>query len=414
MLHSLFLSIFIASSTLLFATPSFASDYTLEIFGNANNDDTINQDDIEYVRGIIAGTNEVSELADANYDSRIDEEDAKHIELIINSEEKELTIKDSANRTITIKKPVNRIIPLNTNILETMRSIKATDKIVATESSFTEREEIIFAEFRDLPKVGKWSSPDAEEIIELKPDLVLWYPTYTTSKEEIMNPLNSAGIKVLGFDCFNPATYMKEVKKLGYIFGKEGAEEFLDFYENYMNSIKSRTNNLSETNRPKVYVESSGKGEYNSYGSESGYHEKIWIAGGDNIFGDVSSAAIEVDPEEVISRNPDLMLLTSTEGGYNRSNFEGLKDARDNLLSRSELIDVKAVKDNEIYVMEERIIGGVRNFVGIGYLAKWLHPDLFEDLDPQAIHQEYLTRFQGLDYDLGEQGVFVFPPQEVS
>ncbi|HQI68834.1 MAG TPA: hypothetical protein PKV28_08560 [Methanothrix sp.] len=78
------------------------------------------------------------------------------------------------------------------------------------------------------------------------------------------------------------------------------------------------------------------------------------------------------------------------------------------------MIDVKAVKDNEIYVMEERIIGGVRNFVGIGYLAKWLHPDLFEDLDPQAIHQEYLTRFQGLDYDLGEQGVFVFPPQEVS
>ena len=33
-----------------------------------------------------------------------------------------------------------------------------------------------------------------------------------------------------------------------------------------------------------------------------------------------------------------------------------------------------------------------------------------EDIDPQAIHHEYLTRFQGLDYDLGEQGVFVYPP----
>jgi len=33
-----------------------------------------------------------------------------------------------------------------------------------------------------------------------------------------------------------------------------------------------------------------------------------------------------------------------------------------------------------------------------------------EDLDPQAIHHEYLTRFQGLDYDLGEQGAFVYPP----
>jgi hypothetical protein len=38
------------------------------------------------------------------------------------------------------------------------------------------------------------------------------------------------------------------------------------------------------------------------------------------------------------------------------------------------------------------------------------HEMWLEDLDPQAIHQEYLTRFQGLDYDLGEQGVFVYPP----
>ncbi len=42
-------------------------------------------------------------------------------------------------------------------------------------------------------------------------------------------------------------------------------------------------------------------------------------------------------------------------------------------------------------------------------MAKWFYPDLFEDLDPQAIHQEYLTRFQGLDYDLDEYGVFVYP-----
>jgi iron complex transport system substrate-binding protein len=28
------------------------------------------------------------------------------------------------------------------------------------------------------------------------------------------------------------------------------------------------------------------------------------------------------------------------------------------------------------------------------------------------IHQEYLTRFQGLDIDLDEKGVFVYPPLE--
>ena len=42
-------------------------------------------------------------------------------------------------------------------------------------------------------------------------------------------------------------------------------------------------------------------------------------------------------------------------------------------------------------------------------MAKWFHPELFEDLDPQAIHQEFLTEFQRLDYDLDERGVFVYP-----
>ncbi len=43
-------------------------------------------------------------------------------------------------------------------------------------------------------------------------------------------------------------------------------------------------------------------------------------------------------------------------------------------------------------------------------MAKWLYPDLFEDLDPEAFHQEYLTEYQRLDYDLSEHGVFVYPP----
>jgi iron complex transport system substrate-binding protein len=47
--------------------------------------------------------------------------------------------------------------------------------------------------------------------------------------------------------------------------------------------------------------------------------------------------------------------------------------------------------------------------IGFAYIAKWLYPDLFEDLDPKALHQEYLTRFLKLDYDLDERGVFVYP-----
>jgi iron complex transport system substrate-binding protein len=45
-------------------------------------------------------------------------------------------------------------------------------------------------------------------------------------------------------------------------------------------------------------------------------------------------------------------------------------------------------------------------------MAKWFNPDPFEGLDPQVIHQEYLTKFQGLDINLDTQGVFVYPEPE--
>jgi len=54
----------------------------------------------------------------------------------------------------------------------------------------------------------------------------------------------------------------------------------------------------------------------------------------------------------------------------------------------------------------------LRGFIGTIYMAKWFHPDLFSDLDAKAIHQEYMNRFMGPEYDLNEHGIFVFPEEE--
>lgn len=38
------------------ALPAVGTDYTLGIFGNANMDDTIDENDVAYVEGVIKGT----------------------------------------------------------------------------------------------------------------------------------------------------------------------------------------------------------------------------------------------------------------------------------------------------------------------------------------------------------------------
>lgn len=84
----------LAASAMLVVVPGFASDYTLGIYGNANMDDIINEEDIAYTEEIIKGTNEETKLADANYDGFIDEDDISQIEDIINGVETEITFED--------------------------------------------------------------------------------------------------------------------------------------------------------------------------------------------------------------------------------------------------------------------------------------------------------------------------------
>ncbi|MEA1863623.1 MAG: ABC transporter substrate-binding protein, partial [Euryarchaeota archaeon] len=68
---------------LLLALPAAASDYTLKIFGNANEDDTINMQDVTYTELIILEYRDKTELSDAKHDNKINMQDVTQIELVI-------------------------------------------------------------------------------------------------------------------------------------------------------------------------------------------------------------------------------------------------------------------------------------------------------------------------------------------
>ncbi|MEA1865756.1 MAG: hypothetical protein U9N46_11325, partial [Euryarchaeota archaeon] len=62
----------ISMTMLLLALPAAASDHTLGVYGNANEDDTINMQDVTYTELIILEYRDRTELADA-----------KHVDLVI-------------------------------------------------------------------------------------------------------------------------------------------------------------------------------------------------------------------------------------------------------------------------------------------------------------------------------------------
>jgi iron complex transport system substrate-binding protein len=307
---------------------------------------------------------------------------------------------------VTVKKPLKRIIASNPPAIEVFRSLKVPkDIIVAVGRWPAPLDPVFFGEFSDVPDIGtgKGWNLDVEAILELNPDLVVLSPHYTL--KPTVDVLESADIPAVA------SNHREDVETLGYIFDKEEeADEYLDWREEIRNSIKERVEKIPEEAKPKVYY------EHTRYRAVDEGRARIKSAGGVNIYPDIPSL-VSVDPEEIIKKNPEIIVRTAWGlGGYgvDADDTAEFKALREEIMSRPELQKVKAVKTGTVYLINGHLqkygpYCGCRDFFQVIYMAKWFHPELFKDFDPKALHQEYLTRFQGLDYDLDKKGVFVYP-----
>jgi iron complex transport system substrate-binding protein len=139
------------------------------------------------------------------------------------------------------------------------------------------------------------------------------------------------------------------------------------------------------------------------------------MAGGMNISGELEGDWITVDSEWIIMENPDIIVrevLPHVSGwdviGYDAKSLSAVETIWEGIVKKSALETTNAVKNKKVFIINANLEHCLW-FIGLHYIAKWYHPELFADLDPQAVHQEYITKFQRIDYDLQKQGVFAYP-----
>ena len=322
-----------------------------------------------------------------------------------------LRIVDSSGKEVTVYKPLKKIIIFNSETVEVVRSLNAQDRIIGV-GKYTLEDAAYFPELSKLPGVGSVWTPDIEAVLDLHPDAVFVYGTFmNSSADEIQETLESAdpNLVVVRVDCFVPDSYEDEVEMLGEILEREDeAREFLQFHDECLNPIETIVSGLGEDDKPAVYLESWV--DYRTATQGAAWHDKLVMAGGDNIFGDLALSYTDVDPESVIERNPEIVIKLCGAGGLNFGGYDEddtseMAALRDEVAGRPGWDEIDSVKNDQVYVLSNDILGGAQHFIGVAYLAKLFHPDLFADLDPVALHQEYLTRFQGLDL----KGVYIYP-----
>lgn len=321
------------------------------------------------------------------------------------SEANGVTIIDGRGKQVTIPRPLKRVVVLDRYNWELVRAIGAWDAIVGMDDGAAKAPEYVPG--FDLKKiVGGISQPDFEKIAVLDPDVVIASPFGAFINGDAEKKLDRFGIKVVAFEGgYVPQHFKATVATLGLMFGRTAeAEELNDFYQSHIDLVQNALKKVVDKKR--VYYES--RDDYRT-AIASSWNDLIELAGGINIFGDINFAAqpkskgsvhaFEIDPEEILRRNPQCVFKQGlATSGYAPPAEKDLKALWESLVSRPGWKDLDAVKNNQVHATVFYAMGACCNMVGVCYLAKWLYPEAMADLDPEAVLREWVARYQRVDY----------------
>ncbi len=330
-----------------------------------------------------------------------------------------ITLIDSYDNEVSLKKPIKKIVVHDMgSALASIRALDAQDLIIAC-NSYVKKNATFFPEFSKLPIISEESQAvDSELILQLQPDFILSRPFYYQQLGDVI--ISEIPVVQLSFNS------IESYKKLGAILDKDvEATEFINWIKSYTDIIDSRISKLDKEEYKSVFAYYGGEygmsdpPPYGTFGKDNALrNELINRAGGISISADIKGDWISVDPEWIIEKNPPIIIRecyvykSNPELGYGINDDTNAKILINSILNEQVAFEsCDAIKNKDVHLIYGDLIEDSW-FISLVYLAKWFHPDLFSDLNPEKMHQEYLTRFQKIDFDLEKQGLFTYSAVE--
>ncbi len=245
-----------------------------------------------------------------------------------------------------------------------------------------------------------------EQALAVNPDIAV-FTAGTGPSDEQVRQLERAGVPVVFIDFVGrPFTNLEpSLRILGEITGRQAAAEaFIELRRSRMSLIAERLQSSRTVARPKVFLEthagmsdeccnSPGKGSIGDY---------INFVGGHNIGADVlPGPSGRLNLEFVLSQDPAVYIAT---GGPHLERAGGLvvgtgytpAAARASLARMSQRQGISllsAVKRGDVHGLAHQLLNSPLDILAIEVLAKWIHPALFSDLDPQRTMAEINEKF---------------------
>ncbi|WP_182552777.1 ABC transporter substrate-binding protein [Phyllobacterium myrsinacearum] len=342
-----------------------------------------------------------------------------------------IIVTDVAGRKVTVNAPVRGMLLGEGRQLYLIASLEPKDPlshIVAWRNDLIQADPGTYAQyleaFPDLAKLPTFTGQegsliDIESTILRKPDVVLLNIEAMRANDDAgyIEKLAALGIPVLYIDFRHHPLENTErtIRLLGEIMDRKSrAEEIIAFRRQAVERVTDVLDRV-KPDRPRVFLERIGGYSDDcclSFGAEN-FGRYVELAGGHNIGSDILPTTFgQINPEQVIVSDPQHVVVTSSDwqvyapGGHwiplgPGADPEIMRKRLEWYLTRDAYTGTQAQKTRNFHGIWHQFYNSPYEFVAVQQLAKWFHPDLFADLDPDATFAEYHRRFLPIVYKPG-------------
>lgn len=204
--------------------------------------------------------------------------------------------------------PYRRILCMSPAAAEIAFAVGAGDRIVGV-SEYTDYP----PDAADLPRCGGYTNPNFELIIGLQPDLIVLQGRF----ERLRQFARQNGIAVISLQLYDLQSILEETERLGAAIGlADGGREASAEMRRRLDAVRERVKGLP---RPRVMLvagrERDSLRDISVPGPGGFLSDLLRVAGGENVFEDLTTRYATVNKEALVARAPEIIIeLHGTEG----------------------------------------------------------------------------------------------------
>lgn len=408
----------------------------LWIVGNANMDDVLDENDIQYIQDVIDGKKDApifnpkvsthsvnTNMADVNQDGKVDANDITMLKQMLaqtkDSDKMKIYYVDVDGAINSMHFPAKTLISTYEQNSKQLQTIHAMDQVIAWDNQSAAH--IYASAYSSIPVIfnsyDERKDPSAELMMRYNPDAILtgsqdiYCQTLSTAL-----PSNRTSMDIVRISSWEDDKVIEGTLTLGFMLCKnEEAQEYAAWADKWLNTISDKVSKLSSDEIVNVLCP---RGSYNDWnvtmnGPRSGKFETSELAGANNIITrnlTSSSTNVVVDDEWVKSQSDLNFMVAIVYGDLDNQSRTITKDPTTSgsvTYTNKSFYDAavsywKGMTDaygTQVHVVDNLVSQGTTYVIGAVYMAKWFYPELFSDMNPDEIFQEFMDRFFQYDFD---------------